>query len=201
MTNNKTQKGKYHVTIYLKDIFGFSEHQLKANHALGHLLTLTKNSDNAVLNKDNAINIGKIEINAIEWNVPQYIPSISQQRILMNQIVNKVPTELQYVERSVFMKEVNAQNFWIFELRTHERIKIPIWIIIGFQQRERQDSQNMNNDSFYRPPVTRAQCINGTEKYPNSAILLNYDDDDYNQGYGQIKEAFKALTKVDIFQP
>ena len=31
--------------------------------------------------------------------------------------------------------------------------------------------------------------------------MLNYDDDDYNQGYGQIEEAFKALTKDDILQP
>ena len=30
---------------------------------------------------------------------------------------------------------------------------------------------------------------------------MNYDDDDYNQGYGQIKEAFRALTKDDILQP
>ena len=59
----------------------------------------------------------------------------------------------------------------------------------------------MNNDTFYRPPVTSAQCIIGTEKYPDSAILLNYNDDDYNQGYGQIKQAFKALTKDDILQP
>ena len=50
-------------------------------------------------------------------------------------------------------------------------------------------------------PVTSAQCVIGTEKYPDSAILLNYDDDDYSQGYGQIKEAFKALTKDIILQP
>ena len=59
----------------------------------------------------------------------------------------------------------------------------------------------MNNDSFYRPPITSAQCTIGTEKYPDSAILLNYNDDHYSQGYGQIKEAFRALTKDDIFQP
>ena len=35
-------------------------------------------------------------------------------------------------------------------------------------------------------------------KYPDSAILLNYNDDDYSQGCGQIKEAFKALTKDHI---
>ena len=28
--------------------------------------------------------------------------------------------------------------------------------------------------------------------------MLNYDDDDYSQGFGHIKEAFKALTKYDI---
>ena len=45
------------------------------------------------------------------------------------------------------------------------------------------------------------QVVIGTERFPDSAILINHDDDDYAQGYGQIKEAFKALTKDDIFQP
>ena len=99
------------------------------------------------------------------------------------------------------MKEVNTQNLWNFELGTQEGINFPIWIIVGFQHRERQDSQNLANDTFHRPPVTSAQCIIGTEKYPDSGILLNYDGDDYNQGYGQIKEAFRALTKDDILQP
>ena len=40
-----------------------------------------------------------------------------------------------------------------------------------------------------------------TEKYPNSGILLNYDVDDFSQGYAQIKEAFRALTKDDFLQP
>ena len=43
------------------------------------------------------------------------------------------------------------------------KINIPIWIIIGFQQRQRQNSQNLNNDTFYRPAVKSAQCIIGTE--------------------------------------
>ena len=29
LTSNKTQKGKYHVRIYLKDVFGFAEYQKK----------------------------------------------------------------------------------------------------------------------------------------------------------------------------
>ena len=58
----------------------------------------------------------------------------------------------------------------------------------------------MNNDTFYRPLVTSAQCIIGTEKNPDRGILLNYNDDDYSQGYGQIMEAFKALTKDNLLQ-
>ena len=140
-------------------------------------------------------------MNSIEWYVPHYTPSIQQQTILFNQIVNRIPTELQYVERSVFMKEVITQNLFSFELGTQEGINVPIWVIVGFQQSDRQNSQNENNDTFYRPPVTSAQCNIGTEKYTDSGNLINCNDDDYNQGYGQIKEAFKALTKDDILQP
>ena len=201
LTNNKTQKGKYHVRIYLKDVLGFAEYQEKGTYGLGYKLTLTKNTDNAVLNKANAINLGEIEINALEWYVPHNTPSIQQQSILSKQILNKTPTQIQYPERSVFMKEVNTQNVWTFELGTQEGINIPTWIFVAFQQNDRQHDQNLNNDTFVRLPVISAQVVIGTERYPDSAILLNYDDDDYSQGYGLKKEAFKALTKDDILLP
>ena len=201
LTNNKNIKGKYHVRIYLKDIFGYAEYQQKATYGLGYKLTLTRNNDNVVLNKGNAINIGKIKINAIEWYVPHYTPCIQQQSILSRQVLNKTPTQIQYPERSVFMKEVNTQNFWTFELGTQEGINIPTWIFVGFQQNDRQHDQNLNNDTFVRLPVISAQVVIGRERYPDSAILLNYEGDDYSQGYGQIKEAFNALTKDNILQP
>ena len=61
LTNNKNIKGKYHVTIMLKDIFGFTEHQEKGTYGLGYNLTLSGKSDNAVVNKGNAINIAKLK--------------------------------------------------------------------------------------------------------------------------------------------
>ena len=201
LTNNKNIKGKYHVRNYLKDIFGYAEYQQKATYGLVYNITLTRNNDNVVLNKGNAINIGKIKINAIEWYVPHYTPSIQQQSILSKQVLNKTPTQIQYPERSVFMKEVNTQNFRTFELGTQEGINIPTWIVVGFQQNDREHDQNLNNNTFVRLPVISAQVVIGTERYPDSSILLNYEDDDYSQGYGQIKEAFKALTKDNIFQP
>ena len=96
---------------------------------------------------------------------------------------------------------MNTQNFWTFQLGTQEGINIPIWIFVVFQQHDRQRDQNLNNDTFVRLPVISSQVVIGTERYPDSGILLNYDDDDYSQGYGQIKEAFKAIPKDDILKP
>ena len=59
----------------------------------------------------------------------------------------------------------------------------------------------MNNDTFCRLPVTSAQCVVGTAKYTDAGILLIYDDDEYSQGHGQTKEAFRDWTKGDILQP
>ena len=94
------------------------------------------------------------------------------------------------------MKEVNTQSLWTFELGTQEGINVPIWIYVGFQQNDQQHDQNLKNDTFCRLPIVSAQCIIGNEKYPDVGKLLNYDDDDYSQGYHQIKEAFRALTKM-----
>ena len=153
------------------------------------------------MNKDDAINISKFKINAIEWYVPHYTPSIQQQSTLSKQILNKTPTQIKYPERSVFMKEVNTQNFWTSDLGTQEGINFPTWVFVGFQQNDREHDQNLNSDTFVRLPVISDQFVIGTERYPDSAILLNYDDDDYSQGYGLIKEDFKSLTKDDILKP
>ena len=155
------------------------------------------------MNKDNAVNNAKIKINALEWYVPHYTPNLDEYTKLQTQIKQKTPTNLHYPERSVFMKEVNTQKFWTFELGTQEGINVPIWVYVVFQQMDRQNDQTLNNNTFVRLPVISAQVVIGTERYPDTAILLTYDDDDndYSQGYGQIKQAFKVLTKDDILQP
>ena len=88
------------------------------------------------------------------------------------------------------MKEIITQNFWSLDLGTQEGINVPIWINLVFQQSDRQHDQSLNNDILYTRPVISAQCIIGTEKNPDSATLFNYNDDDYSQGYGQIKRSF-----------
>ena len=53
--------------FYLEDIFGFAEDQEKATFGHGYKVAFTRNTDDAVLNKDNAINNAKIEINDQDW--------------------------------------------------------------------------------------------------------------------------------------
>ena len=71
------------------------------------------------------------------------------------------------------MKEKNKHKLRKFELGRKENMKVRPWIIVGFNQRDREDSQNLNKDNFLRLPVTSAQCIMGTEKHPDGGILLN----------------------------
>ena len=104
---------------------------------------------------------------------------MQEQAILSKQILNKTPTEIKYPERSVFMKGVNTQNFWTFELGTQEGNNMSTSVFVAFLQNDRQHDQNLNNDTFLRLPVISAQVVIGTERYPDSGFLLNYDDDDY----------------------
>ena len=179
---NKKINGKYYLRITLKDIFGLVECQEKATYGLGYKLTLTRNKNDAVLEKALSTAAARIKIDHIHWYVPHYTPSIQQQSILSKQILSRLPTGIRCVDRSVFIKEVKNQNFWNFELGSQENMKVPIWINKGFQQRDRQDSQKLNGDTFRRLPVVSAQCVIGTEKYPDAGIILNYDDPDYSQG-------------------
>ena len=166
LLNNKTQKGKFHLRICLKDVFGFAEFQEVGTFGLSYRLTLTRNTDNAVLNKNDATNNAKIKIKGIEWYVPHHEPSLEEYTKLQTQIKNKTPTNLHYPERSVFMKEVNTQNNWTFQLGTQEGVNVPIWVFVAFQQHDRQHDQTLNNDTFYKMPVSSCQCIIGTEKKP-----------------------------------
>ena len=66
LTNNQNIKDIYHLRIYLSDIFGFADHQQTAIYGLGYKVTLKRNTDNAVINKDNAVNNAKIKINPLK---------------------------------------------------------------------------------------------------------------------------------------
>ena len=90
--------------FFIKIFFGFAQRQEKRTLGLSYKLNSTRNSDKSVLIKGNAINIGKIKVIGTTCYVPHYTPNISNQAILSKPILSKVPTEIQYVERSISSK-------------------------------------------------------------------------------------------------
>ena len=105
--------------------------------------TLQRNSDNHVLSypaqSNDAAKValaGRVTIDVISWYVPHYTSSISNQKLMLGHIVSKAPTELSYIERSSYMKDVTTENNWTFELGVGHGIDVPIYVIVGFMQRD-----------------------------------------------------------------
>ena len=64
LTENK-KKEKYHLRILLKDVFDIAEHQEKATYGLGYELILTRNEDEAVIDKATGVADVRIKIDHI----------------------------------------------------------------------------------------------------------------------------------------
>ena len=54
-------------------------------------------------------------IEDIGWYIPQYTPSLENQQIMMDQLLNKDPPEMYYKERILFTNDANTNNNWTFD--------------------------------------------------------------------------------------
>ena len=105
---------------------------------------------------------------------------------MLGHIVSRTATELLYYEKSSYMKDITAENKWRCELRKENGIDVPIFIIVGFLQRDQFIQQHRKNDTFYRPSVVKAQAIIGSEKYPDAGNKRKNATDKNSQAYGEI---------------
>ena len=199
LTNHKTEKGTFFVRIKLKDLFGFAD-QEKITYGLGYSLTLKRNNNNDPIIRDNGVDAAKIDIKDIAWHIPHYVPSMENQQLVLNQILDKDPTELYYIERTVFRKDVNTNNNWTFELGNSGE-STPTYVIVGFQARNKIDSQTHNNSTFDRLSVSNAVCKIGSEKYPDDGIECDYDRDKYDQAYYEIENFYNLHSESNLLNP
>ena len=107
LTNKKATKGKYHVRICLKDIFGFAGHQDNCTYGLGYKFTLQKNSDNHLSSHSagakDAANLalaGRVIVSDLNLHILHYTPNMSKQKLMLGHIVSKTPTEMSCIKRS-----------------------------------------------------------------------------------------------------
>ena len=89
ITNSKNVKVKFLLRFMLRDVSGFAEHQEKATYGLGYELTLTRDKDEAFIYKVSGIADARNKIDHFHWYVPHFIPFMSQQAIMSDQILKK----------------------------------------------------------------------------------------------------------------
>ena len=198
LTNNKNEKGTFFVRIKLKDLFGFAD-QEKITYGLGYTLTLKRNTNNDAILRSVGVDAAKVVIKDIGWYIPHYVPSIENQQLVMDQILNKDPTELSYTERTIFRKDVNTNSNWTFELGS-SGTSTPTFVIVGFQARNKIDSQNHDNAVFDRLPISNV-CKIGSEKYPDDGIECDYDRDKYDQAYSEIENFYHLNSETNLLNP
>ena len=203
LTNNKNEKGTFFVRIKLKDLFGFAD-QEKITYGLGYTLTLKRNTNNDAILRSVGVDAAKVVIKDIGWYIPHYVPSIENQQLVMDQILNKDPTELSYTERNIFRKDVNTNSNWTFELGSsggEAAQSTPTFVIVGFQARKKIYSQVHDNAVFDRLPISNAVCKIGSEKDPDDGIECDYDRDKYDQAYSEIENFYHLNSETNLLNP
>ena len=120
---------------------------------------------------------------------------------MLRHIVPKAATELSYVNRSLFIKDVTTENNWTFELVMGGGNDIPIKILVGFKQGDQINQQHQNKDDFQRPNVVNAQCNFGTEKFRDAGINIIVAIAKCSPAYGEIVSCFRHLAEDNVLQP
>ena len=147
------------------------------------------------------MDVAKVVVKDISWYIPHYVPSLENQQLVLNQILNKDPTEFFYTERTVFRKDVNTNNNWTFELGNsggEAAQSTSTFVIVGFQARNKIDSQTHDNPKFDRLSVSNAVCKIGSENYPDDGIECDYDRDEYDQAYSEIGNFYHLKTETNL---
>ena len=192
LTNHKTVKGTFFVRIKLTDLFEFAD-QEKITYGLGYTPTLKRNNNNDPIIRTADADAAKVVVKVISWYIPHYVPNIENQQLVLNQILQKDPIEWYYTERTVFRKDVNASDNWTFELGNSGELT-PTFVIVGFQARNKIDSQTHDNAIFDRLSISNAVCKIGSDQYPDDGMKCDYDRDKYDQAYSEIEKFLSVKT-------
>ena len=98
------------------------------------------------------------------------------------------------------MKDIATENKWNFDLRVGDGIDLPIFVIVGFMQRDQLNQQHQSNDTFCRRSVINAQWIIGSKNFPDAGKNCEYAVDKNSQAYREVVSCFRHLAKYNILQ-
>ena len=77
----------------------------------------------------------------------------------------------------------------------------PTFVIVGFQARNKTDSQTHDNAIFDRLQVSNAVCKIGSETYPLDGIECDYDRNKNREAYQEIENFYRLRTETNLLMP
>ena len=131
-----------------------------------------------------------------------YTPSLENQTLVADHLLEGNTTQLSYIERSISTKTVNSNNNWTFELGVEAGIDIPIDVIVGFQSAARlSPDQTQNNGVFDQLDIIGASLKVGSERYPDNEMSLDYNINKYSDAYRELKKFKKEYIGEQSLNP
>ena len=201
LINNHTDanKGKIKGYLYLEDIFGFCKTFKKVTKNLGFHLTFKTNDLQNIIYSSMADDIN-VTINNLYIYVPNLIPNVETQ-VMFNEATQnnyKIIFDEWYTETRVISDTITQ-----LDIGSSQNVQSPKYLIGAHQTRIRADTANKNNNIaiFDHLNLQKYYVEIDSVRYPRDNVLINYEQNDYNEQYKDLKLFFKEYIGEELMSP
>ena len=189
--------GIFSIKIPLKHFLGFCEDYKKILYGMQQRLTLTRTGDNDSIFRDNAIAVGKINIQRIRWFMPHVIPS-DAYRLQLDKIIEKkekIPVGYRMLQCDNIQVPENQKTF-TWRLGVKSSPDIPRFIIIGFQS-GKNNNQEQNPAIFDHLYVRNIYVTLNAKRYPDTDYDNDFRKNQFSRIYGDAALFRKKFFNMD----
>ena len=143
----------------------------------------------------------KLVVKDISWYIPHCVPVSKTNNLPWISYWTKSYQPSWVTQNKIFFRKgVNTNNNWTFELGITGE-SFPTFGIVGFQARNKIDSQTHDTATFDWLPISNAVCKIGSEKHPDDGIECDYDRDKYDQAYSEIENFYQLKSETNLLNP
>ena len=196
--------GTFSFRIPLKHIFGFCEDYDKIVYGLKHNLTLTRNNDNDAIYRNNndtagaAMVDGRVALTKISWFMPHVTPADKYKMELYKIIERKekIPVGYRMLQcDSALIAEHSTDFSWRLSVKSSP--EVPRYIIVGFQNANKNNDQQQNPSIFDHVRVDNIYAMLNSTRYPTADYNIDFDENKFSRVYGDAAEFRSKFFNVD----
>ena len=180
-----TNKGKIKGYLYLEDIFGFCKTFKKVTKNLGFHITFKTNDLQDVIYTSMDDDI-KVTINSLYLYIPNLIPSVETQLMFNEATQNnyKISFDEWYTERRVI-----CDMIFELDIGSAQQDNSPKYLICAYETTDRTNApdKKINIAIFDNLDLRKYHVEKDSLRYPRDDLLINYEQNDYNEQYKDLK--------------